>query len=80
MTEAGDDLRATSEAITADAERLLRIEKRKRELAVGDPGLVALSHEAERLAHDLVPKTAAVRVVSEETVKVADQGALRDST
>ena len=42
MTETGDDLRATSEAIVADAERLREIEERKQELPEGHPDLAGL--------------------------------------
>ena len=70
MTNRGDDLKATSEAIVADADRLRRIEERKRTLADGDPQLVTLSEEAEAIARRLVPKTVAERQL---TVEVAEE-------
>lgn len=66
MTELEDDLRATSENVAADAERLQAIEQEKSKLAVDDARLVELSAEAERLAKRLVPKTQAEREIVEE--------------
>ena len=66
MTETGDDLRATSESIAADADRLREIEERKQELPDGDPALVELSKEAEEVARDIVPKTVAERELAGE--------------
>ena len=66
MTELEDDLRATSENVAADAERLQAIEQEKSKLAVDDARLVELSAEAEQLAKRLVPKTQAEREIVEE--------------
>ena len=66
MTETGDDLRATSEAIVADAERLREIEERKQELPEGHPDLAGLSAEAEKVARAIVPKTVAERELADE--------------
>ena len=66
MTELEDDLRATSENVAADAERLQAIEEEKSKLAVDYKRLVELSAEAERLAKRLVPKTQAEREIVEE--------------
>jgi len=66
MTELEDDLRATSENVAADAQRLQAIEQEKSKLAVDDARLVELSAEAERLAKRLVPKTQAEREIVEE--------------
>ena len=66
MTETGDDLRATSDAIVADAERLRDIEERKQDLPDGDPELVELSEEAEAVARGIVPKTVAERELANE--------------
>jgi hypothetical protein len=59
MSELHEDLRATAESIAGDADRLAAIEKKKAELDDDDPRLVPLSEEAQRIARDLVPKTAA---------------------
>jgi len=68
VTDAGDDLRATSEDVAADAERLRLIEERKQALAADDPELIGLSEEAERIARRLVPKTVAQRELAAESV------------
>jgi hypothetical protein len=71
VTETGDDLKATSEAIVADADRLRGIEERKRALPEGDPQLLTLSEEAEAIARRLVPKTIAERQLTIEVVEDA---------
>jgi hypothetical protein len=72
LTDTGDDLRATSEAIVADADRLRDIEERKQELPEGHPDLPGLSAEAEEVARGLVPKTVAEReLANEATTKPA---------
>ena len=68
VTDAGDDLRATSEDVVADAERLRRIEERKQSLPSDDPELIELSAEAEKIARDLVPKTVAQKELATEAV------------
>ena len=74
MTDTGDDLRATSEEVVADAERLRRIEERKQSLAPDDPELIELSLEAERIARELVPKTVAQKELATEAVGDAAPG------
>ena len=59
MAEEDDDLKATVETITAEAERLADVEREKATLEVDDPRMTELSAEAERLAQRLVPLTAA---------------------
>lgn len=66
MTDTGDDLRATSDSIVADAERLRAIEERKQDLPEGHPDLAELSAEAERVARGIVPKTVAERELAAE--------------
>jgi hypothetical protein len=68
VTDAGDDLRATSEDVAADAERLRQIEERKQALPGDDPELIELSVEAERIARGLVPKTVAQKELAAESV------------
>jgi len=51
-----DDIRATSENISADARELEEIERRKRDLDVQDEELVELSHRAEALATEMAQK------------------------
>ena len=57
IEEAHDDLLATSESISADAERLQAIEAHKRELEPGDPRLDNLAMEAERIGQQIAVKT-----------------------
>jgi len=59
MAEDDDDLKATGETITAEAERLTDVEQEKATLEADDPRMTELSAEAERLAQRLVPLTAA---------------------
>jgi hypothetical protein len=69
LSDIGDDLEATSEAISADVERLQRVEARKRRLGPGDPELVKLSREAEAIARELVPKTIAEGELAAESTR-----------
>ena len=57
MSEAEDDLRATADSITTDADRLAEIETQKRDLEPGDPRIVSLSAEAYAIAERILPKT-----------------------
>ena len=65
-TDARSDLRATSEAIQDDAERLAGLEARKRSLDAADPEVVDLSQQIETLARRMADKAAAERELSEE--------------
>jgi hypothetical protein len=67
MSELHEDLRATAESIAGDAERLAAIEEKKAKLDDDDPELVGLSREAERIARELVPKTAAERELATDS-------------
>jgi len=60
-----EDLAATSESIHDDAGRLARVEDQKHGLDVGDPRLIALSKEAERLAGNVARKSRVERALSE---------------
>jgi hypothetical protein len=72
MADETDDLRATIDDITADAERLKAIEERKRALGSDDPERIALSEEAEHIAADLPSKT---RTQRELVVEQAEDAA-----
>jgi hypothetical protein len=67
--EARDDLRATSESISHDAERLKAIEAQKRTLEPGDPRLDDLAVEAERIAAELAVKTTIETDIAEDIVE-----------
>ena len=71
MSEAENDLRATSDAVQADAERVAELEARKRALDPSDPEVDRLSSEIEDLAHRLSRKATAERELSDE-IKDAD--------
>ena len=66
MSELEDDLHATADSITADAERLAAIEVEKEALEADDPRMIELSAESERLAGGLVPKTSAETQLAKE--------------
>lgn len=67
--ETAEDLRATSESIAADAERLVAVEERKQVLPADHPEVQALSAEAERLARQILPKTVAERELAADAAK-----------
>lgn len=73
MSEAVEDLRATSEAIAAEAERLRVIEERKQRLDGADPALQELSAEAERIARSILPKAVAQRELAAEAAADAQE-------
>lgn len=64
-----EDLRATAEAIAADADRLRAIEDEKASLPIDDPRMLQLSDEAEAIARALLPKTAAQSELLEEAAE-----------
>ena len=66
MPDARDDLRATSESIQSDAERLARLEARKQVLDPEDPEVLALSQEAEALTVRIRKQATAEREIAEE--------------
>ncbi|MBI2776241.1 MAG: hypothetical protein HYX57_03085 [Chloroflexi bacterium] len=73
MSNNVDDLRATSESISADAGRLQRLESEKRALDPTDPKVAALSRDIEAIAATLAAKADAERAISDEIQ--GDQGA-----
>jgi hypothetical protein len=66
MTDAREDLRATSEAIQDDAERIAGLEARKRSLDAADPEVVELSRQIEVLTRGMADKAAAERELTDE--------------
>lgn len=56
VSEQEEDLKATAEDLIDDAERLKQIEKKKLTLEPGDPLLVRLAEESERLIASMAPK------------------------
>ena len=70
IEQAHDDLMATSESISADAERLQAIEAHKRTLEPGDPRLDDLAREAERIGREIALKTTIETDIAED---IADE-------
>jgi hypothetical protein len=66
MADPLDDLRATSEALEADAERLAELEERKQRLDLTEPAMAELSREIETLVHRMADKATAERELAEE--------------
>jgi len=69
MSKAEDDLKATSDAVLADARTLLSLEEEKRPIDASDPHLVAASIEIDRLAGRLQQKAAAERGLAHEVTE-----------
>lgn len=66
MTDARDDLRATSESVRDDAQRLAELEARKLSLDPADPAVDELSREVQQLVRTIGHKAAAERELAEE--------------
>jgi hypothetical protein len=66
MADQLDDLRATSEALEAYAERLAELEERKQRLDLTEPAMAELSREIEILVHRMADKATAERELAEE--------------
>src|SRR4051794_34698704 len=75
LTTTARALRATSDTLIADLERLTRLERDKRDMAPGDPRSVELSDAIEQLATRVLSGSTEERVLSEEAaVEVAVEG------
>jgi hypothetical protein len=66
MADTLDDLRATSESLEVDAERLADLEERKQRLDLTEPAMAELSREIEILVHRMADKATAERELAEE--------------
>ena len=66
MSDARDDLRATSESIRHDAERLAALEAEKSAIDPENPRVLELSREIEELTRRLAHEATAERELSEE--------------
>ena len=69
-----DELKATSDSIRHDAERLAEIEKTKSELDAEDPRVDALSRDIEKLVADISDKAKAERELASETDEPSSEG------
>jgi hypothetical protein len=74
IREAADDLRATADDIAADARRVASIEETKAKLEPGDPDLVALARESERITRKMAGKAAVETALAEETAEALGNG------
>lgn len=66
MADSLDDLRATSESLETDAERLAELEERKQRLDLTEPAMAELSRDIESLVHRMADKATAERELAEE--------------
>ena len=66
MPNARDDLRATSDSILSDAERLISLEERKRRLDPEDAEVRMLSVQIEELSRRVHKEAKAEREIAEE--------------
>jgi len=68
-----EDLRTTSAQVSATAEHLDSLEAKKRKVEPGDPKLIELSDEIERIAARLRRQTAVESSLSREINDVAQE-------
>jgi hypothetical protein len=68
MKEAHEDLQATAEDVSLDAQLLQRIEDEKLRLDPSNPRVLDLSEQAVRIAEGLHAKTVAERDLAEQAV------------
>ena len=61
-----EDLRATTESIRHDAERLARVEQEKGELDPSDPRVDDLSRDSQKLIAEIEQKAKAERELAEQ--------------
>jgi type II secretory pathway component PulJ len=71
MSEVEEDLKSLAETLSAEAERLRRLQREMATLEADDPRLPALAEKTEALAHRLSTMTV---VESELSAEVADAG------
>ena len=69
MGDAADDLRATTEAIRQDAERLATVEAEKQATEPDDSRMQQLSERADELGADIRVKTSAEHELSQEAAR-----------
>lgn len=72
MADLAEDLRATSEALEADAERLASLERRKQDMDATDPAVADLSRDIENLVHQMATRSTAERRIAEELADGAE--------
>lgn len=75
MSEAGNALRATSDALMRDLADLQALEEEKRHLEPGSPRLVRLAEEIEALAVRVMGSSMRQRRISQQVEAMVDEGA-----
>jgi hypothetical protein len=82
LSDTGSALRATSDALVRDLERLASIEREKRELTPDDPRIVELASEVETIALRVLGKSVRQRELTEDArdeLQSGDPNASRSS-
>jgi hypothetical protein len=74
MTDAGQALRETSDALLRDLEALANLEDVKRDIEPGDPRLVELSATIEELARRVLTASARQRALSVVAHELVEEG------
>ncbi|MFN8518814.1 MAG: hypothetical protein U0667_05355 [Chloroflexota bacterium] len=75
MDDLAEDLRATTESIAHDAQRLRDLELRKADLDVGDPRVVDLSEQSRELAERLHRSTIVEEDLAHQMAEDSDEDA-----
>lgn len=76
MTETGDALRVTSDALMRDLEVLSSLEEEKRSITPGDPRLIDLAERIESIASRILGQSVRQRELSEQIDEMSSSGAL----
>jgi hypothetical protein len=74
MTEMGEALRATSDALMRDLDVLATLEDQKRLMTPGDPGLVDLAERIESIAERILGQSARQRELSQRVEALSSAG------
>ena len=80
MSETGSALRATSDALIQDLERLALLERQKRQMTPEDPRMVELASEVETIALRVLGRSVRQRELTEdarEEVRAGAPGAMK---
>jgi hypothetical protein len=74
MSDIGNTLRSTSDALMHDLERLNELETTKRSLEPGDPAVVELASDIEQIARRLLSSSVAQRQLTERIEDLVAEG------
>jgi hypothetical protein len=75
MTETGEALRVTSDALMRDLEVLSTLEEEKRSISPGDPRLIDLAERIESIANRILGQTVKQRELTERIDALRDAAA-----